>query len=141
MSNPYSQLAAEAYGQSRREWTRVDLLIALYDRAAETLDKVAEAIRAKSDAPRFESHAKAILLMEQIVAGIDPAVASSSADVFRICEFAMNGLDAEDVDSILAAAKAFRTLREGFAAVRDDAIAMERRGEIPPLQVGVETEG
>lgn len=130
--NPYRR-----YQQTEPDtgWTRIDLLLALYDKALERLDRAEEALRA-GDA----SGAKTLLLkVQQIVMALADGVRvevnpEMNTNILRLYEFVMNQVARATVPAVAHARKVLRTLREGFEAVRVEANEMERAGRLAPAE-------
>ena len=49
----------------------------------------------------------------------------------RLYDFAIDRLKTVRETNIADAIKVLTTLRQGFAAIRDEAVALERRGDVP----------
>lgn len=114
--------------------TRIELLLALYDTAVE---RVAVAITALRDGDLFEARhrlTQAQLIVTELSAGVRVDIDSeTSTTILRLYEYVAYQLALAKVDSCSAALKILFTLREGFQAVRDDAIGLERSGQIPTV--------
>jgi flagellar secretion chaperone FliS len=128
--NPYL-----AYRQTQLHalpWTRIDLLLALYDKAVERITAAEEALRA-GDRPRaLPLISKAQLIVLELAAGVRTDVdAATGTDMLRLYEFAAHELAAAGIDNLRSALRVLTTLREGFRTIRDEAVTLERTGRIP----------
>lgn len=129
--NPYRR-----YQQAEPEvgWTRIDLLLALYDKALERLDR-AEAELAANNA----SEAMTLLLkVQQIIMVLADGVRvevnpEANTNVLRLYEFAMHETAQATAPAIANVRKVLKTLRVGFEAVREEANALERAGQLSPM--------
>lgn len=129
--NPYRR-----YQPSEPEtgWTRMDLLLALYDKALERLDRADAALRAKDP-----SEALTLLLkVQQIIMALADGVRvevnpEANANMLRLYEYAMHEVARATAPGIANARKVLQTLRQGFEAVREEANALERAGHFSPL--------
>lgn len=126
----------KAYTQQQQvtSWSRIDVLLALYDGAIDRVERALAALRS-GDAPgaaRLLARAQAIVL--ELAAGVVPEAGDpSSVNLLRLYEFfarALAGGDSATLESVL---KSLTTLREGFRSIRPEAVRLERSGEIPPL--------
>ena len=136
-----------AYQKYRKDeptgWTRIDLLLALYDKALERLDRAEQALRANDAETALPQLAKTQLIVTELAAGVRVEVnPEANTNMLRLYEFVGNELVRASVEAIENARKVLRTLREGFEAVRAEANEMERTGRIPTadqLQMVLET--
>lgn len=137
--NPNRQVIA-AYQSRSNKWTRVDLLIALYDRTVMSLRALAEAIENEEN-ETLSYQTRTVFLLEQIVEGIDPDQCEYSNRINSLCEYALNSLECKDVNALRSAASALAEIQDGFQSIRSDAVALEENGTIPPLNTAVEIDG
>lgn len=112
-------------------WTRIDLLLALYDGAIERLDK-AEAALARGDRPAaLTLLAKTQLIVAGMATGVRAEVdPDGCANVLRLYEFVVRELVKATAEAVRDARKILCTLREGFQAIRAEAVEMERSGRL-----------
>jgi flagellar secretion chaperone FliS len=137
-----------AYQKYRKQdevvgWTRMDLLLALYDKALERLDRAEAAIRADDAATALPQLAKTQLIVTELASGVRVEVnPEANTNMLRLYEFVANELVKATPAAIENARKVMRTLREGFEAVRAEANELERTGRLPTadqLQMVLET--
>ncbi|MBP3956830.1 flagellar protein FliS [Gemmata sp. G18] len=118
-------------------WTRMDLLLALYDKALEHLDRAEAALGAgdTSGAVARVSKTQHIImaLADGVRVEVNPEV---NTNILRLYEFAVTTLSKPTVESVASARKILRTLREGFEAVRVEANELERAGKVAAMQSG-----
>lgn len=133
--NPYRRYQQQP--EPDTGWTRIDLLLALYDKALERLDRAEEALRANDTAGAVSLLLKTqqiiMALAEGVRVDVNPEV---NTNILRLYEFAMHETAQANVKAIGNARKVLRTLREGFEAIRVEANAMERDGRIAPMGRG-----
>ena len=129
-----------AYQSVPTKWTRIDLLIALYDRTVATLRLLAEAISA-DDPHVMKFKTRTIFLLDQIVDGIDSEECTFATEIMSICQFALRGVEENNVETINASASAIAKVQDGFSHIRSDAVALENVGTIPPIHSPIEMEG
>lgn len=113
-------------------WTRIDLLLALYDGALERLDRAEAAIRAGTVSAAIPLLARVQLIVTELAAGVRPEVNPAVAtNILHLYEFVAHQLREPQLDRIASARKILRTLREGFEGVRAEANELERTGQFP----------
>lgn len=131
------QAGLAAYRQSRnKSMTRVDMLIALYAKTLHTISLMSQAVT--EDDPtsyqlrQFEANRCVLALLD----GIDPSQGEVAVNIQRLCHFALTKILEGSVEALEDAQKVLRPLHEAFVQIRDEAAELERKGEIPPLQIG-----
>jgi hypothetical protein len=126
----------QAYRKSTQtQWSRVDLLVALYSATEKTLLAGAQAVE-RSD---FDTaSAKAIHARKQLLAileGVEPGSDGGADNVRRLLTFCHYCLNLNTIGSWNDAAKIVRTLRSAFESVQDEARQLESAGQIPSLDL------
>lgn len=125
--NPY--LAANRSTQIGAA-TRIDVLLALYDGAISRLKQAHALIQQGDDLAAIPLMAKAQLIITELSAGVRLDVnAEMGINYMRLYEYIVHLLTQVEAHRISEALKLMLTLREGFEAIREEAVAMERRGE------------
>ncbi|MBX9582086.1 MAG: flagellar protein FliS [Gemmataceae bacterium] len=116
-------------------WTRIEMVLALYDKALDRLDRAAVALRA-GDVPAARPElAKVQLIVGELAAGVRPdASPETGANLLRLFEFVADRLRVPAADRVADARKVLATLREGFEAVREDANRLEKAGQVPAAE-------
>jgi flagellin-specific chaperone FliS len=129
--NPYQKYRRQ---EEPTGWTRMDLLLALYDKALERLDRAEALLQAGDPIGATSLLAKAQLTVMGLASGVNvEANPENGTNMLRLYEFVVNELREPHVAGIASARKVLRTLREGFEAVRAEANELERNGQIPPI--------
>ena len=126
--NPYN-----AYRRSEEPpgWARMDLLLALYDKALERLDKAAAALTAGDGNAAIPLIAKTQLIVVELASGVRLDVDEErGTNMIRLYEYVGNELRTPSEVGIANARAVLSTLREGFEAVRDEANHLERTGSL-----------
>jgi flagellar secretion chaperone FliS len=112
-------------------FTRIDLLLALYDKALERLDTAADALDRNDPATAVPQLSKTQLIVNELAAGVRIEVnPESNTNLLRLYEFVSHEIAKATVPAIRGAQKLLRTLREGFEAVRAEANELERSGQL-----------
>jgi flagellin-specific chaperone FliS len=113
-------------------WTRIDLLLALYDGALERLDKAEAALRAGNETAAVPLLVRVQLIVAELSAGVRLDVnPEAGTNMLRLYEFVANELRKPRQEGIANARKILRTLREGFEGIRAEANELERTGRLP----------
>jgi flagellar secretion chaperone FliS len=129
MMNPYNAYRRQ---EATPGWTRIDMLLALYDGAIERLKKSAELFRRNQASEAIPLLARTQLILSELAAGVRPEIAGESgAALLQLYLYIVDRIKKPDAARSEEGAKLLETVREGFAAIRDQAADMERRGEIP----------
>jgi flagellin-specific chaperone FliS len=123
---------AQAYlQQASNRWTRAEMLLELYDRALASLER---AQRAADEGDSLRADGELITaqrFITGIVSGLDQQGGPLVENLARLNLFVAERLGSREIP---AALRVLRPLRDGFAGVRDDAIALERAGTIPEIR-------
>lgn len=112
-------------------WTRIDLLLALYDETIAQLQKALEtatehgAEAARPLLQRFD------LLLSGLVAGANPNGGELAVDFLRLYEFIAHCSQESSIVKLRAALNVLTMLREGLLGIREEAARLEREGAIP----------
>lgn len=111
--------------------TRIEVLLALFDGALSRLDKAARALT-NGDVPVATPYmAKAQLIVSELATGVRVDVAEEmGTNMLRLYEFVVNELRTPRLKNVESAIKILTTLREGFEAIKDEAVALEKRGDL-----------
>lgn len=112
-------------------WTRVEMLLQLYDRAIVSLGGASMALEADDQetyAKLFIDGQKAILAIHS---GLKPDEHDVAYNVARLLHFVLTCLAEKNFDD---AVKVLSELRDGFAAIADDANELEKTGVIPAME-------
>lgn len=125
---------------SQFAWTRVDMLLTIYDAAIATLDSGIQVLQEqdlKMD-PAIQLRASQLLLL--LLDGIDVESSDVAARIRDLCLFCVSQIGSPTAASWTSARDVLCTLREGFQAIREEAIHLESAGVIPQLpQTGPQT--
>ncbi|HEX4610970.1 MAG TPA: flagellar export chaperone FliS [Urbifossiella sp.] len=125
--NPY---AAYRRPEPSTGWTRIDLLLALYDGAIERLDRAEAALVRGDQAAAIPLMSKVQLIVTELAAGVRTDITpEAGTNALRLYEFVTHRLSEPRVDRVRDARKILVTLREGFQAIRAEATEMERTGQ------------
>ncbi len=112
-------------------WTRIDLLLALYDKALERLDRAEGSLLAGEPQDAVPQLAKTQHIIAELAAGVRVEVnPEANTNVLRLYEYLAAELSRPAIENIGNARKVLRTLREGFEAVRAEANELERTGRL-----------
>lgn len=112
-------------------WTRIDMLIQLYDRAISSLSGASEALTVGDDhtyARLFLDAQKTILAIHT---GLKPDEYEIAFNVARLLHFVLSAIEQKNFrDAIMV----MENLRDGFVGIADEANELERTGQIPAFE-------
>jgi flagellar protein FliS len=111
---------------------RIDLILALYDRGVDRAQAAVAALSAGDTTAAGTAAAQVQMIVAAFTADLsadDPL----AVNLLRLYEFVAHSAAELTPESLQAAAKVLDTLREGFYAIRDEALRLERDGHLPPL--------
>jgi len=129
-------IVQQAYRRSTQtQWSRIDLLVALYAATERTLLAGAAAVE-QNDMEL--ATAKAIHARKQLLAileGVEPGTDGGAENVRRLLTFCHHCVNVNTASAWNDAARIVRTLKTAFEGVQDEARRLEAAGEIPSLDV------
>ena len=117
-------------------WTRIDLLLALYNAAIDALEKAQLAQHEQHSTIETEQRMRANQLVLGILAGVDPEACepdSVAGNVQRLAVFVLDRIAQRDLEPAVATLK---KLRDAYEGIREEARQLEQRGVIPPIETG-----
>lgn len=133
--------------QASFQWTRIDMLLVLLDEIIRVLgelndscDQAAKRQNNQHDgAGSDDTHSwrRAELLVGALMSGVNLEAGTVAISCLRLYEFVHHVVHNRKREKLAAAIKVVQTIREGFQAVRQHAIELEREGAIPPLEVSL----
>ncbi len=113
-------------------WTRIEMLLALYSKTIEHVQAALDNLEQGNAAQSLLHRTRAAALVVAIRSGIDPQ-ADAQFKIDPLCEYMQLALGIGDVKHLMSTLKILKDLHEAFANVREQAVALERDGKIPPL--------
>jgi flagellar biosynthetic protein FliS len=126
--NPYQK-----YDRSEPSsgWTRIEMLLALFDGALMRLTKAGMAL-SNGDVPVATPYlAKAQLIVSELAAGVRVDVDEQMGqNMLRLYEYVVHELKTPRPQNVENAKKILLILREGFETIREEANQLERSGEL-----------
>lgn len=110
------------------------MLLALYDAALVEMEQ-ARIAHAQSDEVLAKRHCmKALRVICQLRFGVDPKYGELSSQLERLFEYVTTCVTAGSAVNVADTITVLSTLREGYEAIRDEAVELEKTGDIPPLE-------
>jgi flagellin-specific chaperone FliS len=128
--NPY----AAYQQQTTPSWTRIDMLLALFDGGVERCEQALAARERQDDKEAKRLLLKARLIVCGLASGVIHDGDPVTTNILRLYEFCLHALDRGGAEDIQGAVKVLRILREGFQRIRPEAVNLERQGVIPPVR-------
>jgi flagellin-specific chaperone FliS len=111
-------------------WTRIEMLVALYDRAILTIQLAKSAEEQNNPTMVASQLLEANRFMLALHAGLNTENCDIAKDVGRLLNFVMLRLEERNFDE---AVYFLKKLQNSFEQIQTDAVAMEKSGQIPPL--------
>lgn len=127
--NPY----ATYQQQTAPSWTRIDMLLALFDGGVERCEQALAALERQDQRTAKKLLVKARLIVLGLASGVVADGDPVSTTFLQLYEYAQHALEQGTVADVRGALNVLRILREGFQKIRSEAVDMERRGLIPPI--------
>ena len=129
--NPYQK-----YKQiSSRSWTRVDMLLVVYDQVVTALNDGVRLLREGRTTELPAVRLRAMRTLLAIADGLDLNQGDVPNQVLRLVEYSMEQIKSQSADAWLSAAEVINKLREGFQEIQEQARKDEYEGRIPALDV------
>lgn len=129
--NPY-----RAYEQVHAAgWTRIDLLLALYDGAIAQLEQSLTLVEKGSESDARRALGQFQLLLSGLVAGVNPDGGELAVNFLRLYDFARHAAEEASAEKLRGALDVLTTLREGLGEIRPEAVRLEREGAIRAVDV------
>lgn len=114
-------------------WTRVDMLLAVYDGVIRAIDQgIAASMQPGTGIPataRLQAQKLLLLLLE----GIDPKAGEVAESSRQLLVFCVEQIQSAVTSDWMTARKVLALLREGFQDIREEAQKLEESGQIPRL--------
>ncbi len=130
--NPY-----QIYQQQQTaSTTRIDLLVALYDKAIRHLTQAQEAIERQEASTATSLLLKAQVIVYALASGVDPDHDEASHNMLRLYEFVLHCLGFCEIEKVKDALSVLMILREGLEEIQPKARTLELSGKIPPIKSG-----
>ena len=117
-------------------WTRIEMLLALYDAAIESVERVVTSFDTPGDPSAITTEKlRARKLTLEILDGIDASQGDVAANCQRLIIYTLEQFRLDERAHWDAACRVLKTLRDGFAGIKSEAIELESQGQIPQLDV------
>lgn len=127
--NPY----AKNQQQNTPSWTRIDMLLALFDGAVERCEQALAALEQQNHAAAQKRLLKARLIVMGLMSGVVADGDPVTTTILQLYEYCLHSLTQGGIEDVRGARKVLGILREGFLKVRAEVNALERSGAIPPI--------
>lgn len=116
-------------------WTRIEMLLALYNGAISQLNRAIESLAQGDTDAATQNRLKASRIVMEILGGVDMQYGELPANIVRLCTFVISEIGKQDRESLRSAISVLETLRQGFEDIKQEAIALEGEGKIPAIDV------
>ena len=116
-------------------WTRIEMLLKLYDRAVVSITGAEEALQSNDEAAFSRNYVDAQKTVLAIHTGLKPDEYEIAFNIARLLHFVLRCLEER---KFADAKKVLNQLRSGFAAIAAEANELEQAGSIPPMETSDE---
>jgi flagellar protein FliS len=110
---------------------RIDLLLTLFEGTMQKLEQTRAALARNDRAAAQPLLRRAQMLVGGLAAGVVPDSGEVADNCLRLYEFSLNRLGSGTLDAVEDVLRVLRPLHESFQTIRDEAVQLERAGEIP----------
>ena len=114
-------------------WTRVDMLLLIYDQAVGALNEGARLLEEHQTQEFVSVSLRAQRALLMIAEGLRLDQGEIPMNVLRLCVFALDQVATRSPAAWRSAARVMMTIREGFQAIQEQARTAEYEGRIPAL--------
>jgi len=113
-------------------WTRIDLLLTVYDVGLQTAQAALNALAVGDELGATRQRLKFYRVLMQVLDGLD-ARYETTQNIQRLALYMFDRSNQGRPEDWRSIVKILNVLREGFNAVREQAIELESRGLVPPV--------
>jgi flagellin-specific chaperone FliS len=111
-------------------WTRVEMLVFIYDRLIASLEACEIGRDAGDERTVTMNQLEAFKAIAALESGLRPEEDDVAANIARLLHFVVGEIENQNFSSSIIA---IRPIRDGFAAVQEQVNQMEANGEIQPV--------
>ena len=111
-------------------WTRIEMLIALYDRAIGAVEEAKRALESEDSIQHARCKIEANKFILGLLSGLDSENCKIAFSVQQLLVFVMQRIDEKKYDDAI---RFLGKLKHTFEQIRDEAASLEQCGKIPPL--------
>ncbi|MBL8817653.1 MAG: hypothetical protein JNL58_16625 [Planctomyces sp.] len=119
--------------QNRFSWTRIDMLLVVYEQTIDAIQRGADAIAAGRTNELISIRLRTMKCLVTIIDGLNQNAGDTPQQILRLCLFVLDQVETDELESWQSALKIMQTLYDGFQGIQDEAREAEHRGEIPAL--------
>lgn len=112
-------------------WTRIDMLIQLYDRAIASLEGTNEAMAVGDDATYARLFLDAQKTILAIHTGLKPDEYEIAFNVARLLHFVLSSIEQKNFEDAIMI---LQNLKEGFLGIAEEANELEKTGQVPAFE-------
>ncbi len=117
----------------RREWSRVDMLLSLLAATIEQIELALQATQHNNRPELMHHRTRATTLLSVLQSGVDEQYGDVAVNTGQLYEFAQHCVLEGDEKLLTSAIGVLTDIKEGFEGIREEAVSLERSGQIPPL--------
>ncbi|MCP4787906.1 MAG: hypothetical protein GY903_34300 [Fuerstiella sp.] len=115
-------------------WTRIDMLLVIYEAAIEALDHGIGIIESQDHSELLHAQIDAQRKILLIAEGLSIDEDATAVHIMNLCVFVLDQIQTDKLEQWQTSLRLIETLHEGFQEIADDARELERTGQVPQLE-------
>ncbi len=126
-----------AYQQQSSSWYRIDMLLAAYDGTVERIERARELVGNGDMVAAAPLITRALRIVIEMYGGLDLRHGEIPENMQRLYVYVLHCISLGDSEHLQLALDVLQTIREGLRSIRDEAVELERQGELYPVDHNV----
>jgi flagellin-specific chaperone FliS len=126
----YASTNEQALESMVNGWTRIDMLLALYQRSIDSVQAAKSAKESQSESSMGVFVLEAQKTILAIHSGLKADEDEVARNIARLLNFVLMRIEEQNFDE---ASRFLEQLHESFSAIRETAVELEASGAIPPI--------
>jgi flagellin-specific chaperone FliS len=119
--------------QAHSSWTRIEMLLAIYHAAIDSVDQGILALQRADRQLYAQQHIRVSQLILLLIDGLNDDQGELASHIRDLCIFCIKQIGTPTAECWSNARSVLLTLREGFSSIREEGIRLEAEGKIPAL--------
>lgn len=120
---------------SRNAWSRIDMLLEIYSAALTAAREGLQLAQAGNTTELIQKRLRVQKMTLLLLDGIAPEMGEIPQRIQQLCLFILDQITSDEPAAWEATVNILSQLHDAFREIREEAIQLESRGEIPPLDV------
>ena len=115
--------------QTAQSWTRIDMLLALYDVGLRAVAAGVQALEADDATALQAARFKVNRVVVELLDGLNPEFPETTEPIRRLLHFSAASIATDEKEKWSSTHRVLSSLREAYAEVREDAVGFESTGQ------------